>query len=190
MSAGEAPSSRAAAPATCGLAIDVPDSSFVDARPGVPVPRRRRRRGRTGRRTSPGSRTPGAGVARGPVAATVSTESSRPGEDPHASASSLPAAAATVTPSATSPRTAASTASLGSPARLRFATAGAPGGGRGRPSRSRRPPPDVSPEPSQSSVRTATSDTALATPGVAPPIVRRRACRGRESSVRARRRPR
>jgi len=169
VSAGSSPSSSAAAPATCGEAIDVPDSSSVAVSPvyqsetmSTPGANRSTHEPRLENEARLSSR---------PDAATVSAAGSRAGEDSQASSSSLPAATVTLTPSSISPRIAASTLPLAGPLRLRLATAGVPA----RWSRAAQSmpamTPEVSPLPPQSSVRTATSATAGATPYAAPPIV-------------------
>ena len=169
LSPGSAPSSSAAAPATCGAAIEVPDSSSVAVSPvyqsetmSTPGAKRSTHDPRLENDARRSSRS---------LAATVSAAGSRAGEESQASSSSLPAATATVTPSSIKPRIAASTFSPAGPLRLRFATAGVPL----RWSRAAQSmpaiTPEVSPPPSQSRVRTATSETAGATPYSVPPIV-------------------
>ncbi len=103
------------------------------------------------------------------VAATVSAPATRAGLCPHASAVAFPAAVTNVTPAAMARRTASSSDRLAAPPRLRFATAGllALAVTHSTPAMT----PDVVPAPRQSSTRTGTSRTALATPWVAPPSV-------------------
>ncbi len=98
------------------------------------------------------------------LAATVRAAVTRPGDKVHASTPLLPAATTTLTPSSTNVWTAVSTLRLASPPRLRFATAGTPGrwwvATQSRPARR----PESEPSPAQSSTRTATGVTPLATP--------------------------
>ncbi len=118
-------STRAAAPATCGAAMEVPESVAVAV--GLSIA--------ADRIPTPGAKTSTQGPrfenqarwSSWPVAPTVIALGAPPGEVAQASAPSLPAAAATTTPSATSASTAASIAADSGPPRLRLATAGAPG---------------------------------------------------------------
>src|SRR5262245_35567276 len=94
----------------------------------------------------------------------------RDGEDAQASAFELPAATTTVMPSLVAPATAASTAVFAPPPRLMLSTAGPPvwsAAAQLMPATTS----DVHPEPLQSSTRTGTRVTPLATPYFVPPTV-------------------
>src|ERR1700754_2416119 len=102
-------------------------------------------------------------------ALTVMASGTRAGEKPHASALELPDAIPYVTPDAIEFCTAASSAASAPPPRLMFATAGftAFWVTQSMPATT----PSVVPEPLQSSTRTATICTSLASPYVEPPMV-------------------
>ena len=74
-------------------------------------------------------------------------------------------------PSATPRAIAAFIAVLREPPRLKLATAGVPAAWLATAQSMPAITPDVAPDPEQLSTRIATSDTPLATPHVAPPIV-------------------
>src|ERR1043165_3222222 len=83
----------------------------------------------------------------------------------------LPAATATVTPSATTACTAASSAADAGPPRLKLATAGTPAAWSAITQLSPAMTADVEVLPEQSKTLTGTRSTDLATPYVVPPIV-------------------
>lgn len=125
-SAGDQPGlaavTRAAAPATCGDAIDVPDKLALPpfgvadtiAEPGA------------NRSTQVPWLEYDALASLDWVAAAVTADGARAGDVLQAFSFSLPAATATVTPSFTSPAMAWSRAELADPPMLRLATAGTP----------------------------------------------------------------
>src|SRR6185295_13032192 len=140
-------SSTAAAPATCGVAIDVPDSVLVAVEPvyqseTMPEP---------GANTS--TQVPTleyeARASVRSLAATVSAAAARAGDCVHASTLSLPAATETVTPSSTSAVIAASRLLLVAPPRLRLATAGVPAAWSAAAQSSPAMTPDMLPDPLQ-----------------------------------------
>src|SRR5688500_155473 len=98
------------------------------------------------------------------LAALVIASGTRAGLNWQAEALELPAATAYATPSAIEFLTARSTAMLAPPPRLMFATAGSPGWCAAVTKSIPAMISDHSPEPPQSSTRTATRSTSLATP--------------------------
>src|SRR5262249_39113506 len=163
------PSTSADAPVTCGVAIDVPlrvaravsllpltnDDTMLTpgAKMSTQVPKLENE----------------ARLSLASVAPTVIAAPTRAGESLHAFWFSLPAAIAYVTPALIERCTAASRAALAPPPRLMFATAGLIAFlvTQSTPLIT----PAFVPLPLQSSTRTATSFTALASPTVEPPTV-------------------
>src|SRR5262245_58819585 len=157
----------AAAPATCGEAIEVPLMVLVAL---VPV-------FQAEVMLSPGAKMSmqvpvlenQARESTLLVAPTVMAAAARAGEKLHASTESLPAAIAYVTPALMERMTASSIAWFTSPPRLMLATAG---GWKCAVTQSTpRTTPASVPEPWQSSTRTACSVTPFARPHVLPPTV-------------------
>lgn len=110
-----------------------------------------------------------AGASLRSLAATVSAAVTRAGEEVQASCGvptllPLPAATAKVTPSLIARETALSRVLLAGPPRLRLATAGCPAAWLAVTQSIPAITPEVLPLPAQSSTRTATSRTPLATP--------------------------
>ena len=121
---GDPERTAAAAPATCGVAMEVPlieAMAVVEAVPAdvIPTPG-------AYRSTQAPKLEKDAWRSDASLAATVSALGTRAGELVHASTAELPAAATTVTPSLTRAWTAVSTMVLAVPPRLRLATAGVP----------------------------------------------------------------
>src|SRR6185369_15633809 len=167
VAAGSAASTSAAAPATCGAAIDVPLPTAIemsDARPAdmMDTPG-------ANRSTQPPWLENGARASALSLAATVNASGALAGEAPHASALSLPAATAYVRPDAIDACTAPFSSSDAGPPMLMLTTAGRAAC---VVTQSTAAMTSVySPQPSQPNARSATTWTALATPVPAPPIV-------------------
>ena len=170
---GEAPGLpcrySAATPATCGAAIDVPLMVLVAVllvyhdevmdEPGAKMSRHVPKFEYEARESV---------VV---VAPTVIAAGVRAGENLQASRFEFPAAMAYVTPSLMELVTALSSAVDAPPPRLMLATAGAPATWSAVTQSMPAMTPEVVPLPAQSSTRTATSETPLATPYVEPPVV-------------------
>src|SRR3954464_2526106 len=164
VSVGFLDSRTAAAPVTCGVAIEVPEIVFVPPpsqsevtlTPGAKRSTQEPKLEKDARRSVVS------------VAPTVRAAGTRAGEVVQASALLLPAATAIVTLSAMTRWTAASTLLLTPPPRLMLATAGPLvwwATTQSRPAMM----PDHVPEPSQPSTRTGTTVADFATPSGLPP---------------------
>lgn len=162
-------SNKAAAPATCGAAIEVPLSvavavSFVAKAEVIELPGAKRS-------THEPQFEYDARTSLDVVAPTVTADTSLAGDAVQASAFALPAATTNVTPSAT-PRATASFMKFDlTPPRLMFATAGTPAAWFATIQSIPLMTPDMYPLPAQPRTRTGTSVAALATPYVAPAMV-------------------
>ncbi len=105
VASGLACKNSAAAPATCGLAIDVPARTAVAVSLAFDADRMSSPGANTSTQVPKLEKKERSSVS-GPLAATVIASAVRPGEPKHASVLSLPAASAKVTPAAIALRTA------------------------------------------------------------------------------------
>ena len=166
---GQAVNAIAAAPAAWGLAIDVPLIVCLAVDEPSPAPTM----------DSPGAKRSTqepklenqARESDWVEAPTVNADGSRAGETSHAFCASLPAATATMNPSAVSWATALSRVEDALPPRLKLTTPRRVPRSTERIHESPASTPDVEPAPSQSRTRTGTTRASLATPNVAPAAV-------------------
>ena len=160
--------SRAARPATCGAAMDVPEIVRVEVDPEIhaeviPVP---------GAYMS--TQLPKfeyeARLSDWSVAPMVIADGARAGENWHASAPEFPAATTTTSPARVAAATASSTAEFAPPPRLKLMIPGPPGWlatAQLMPATTE----DEKPDPAQSRTLTATTVAVFATPYVLPATV-------------------